>query len=320
MISPPRRGRGPEVPMKETTRNKFKRILRLVAVLVPFLLIVLIGLCILLYPQMSNYINVKNQTRAIDTYESSVSTLDYKDYSSFLQAARDYNTRLAAGSATVKDAFSQGANDESRTGEYWSLLDIDGDGVMGYIEVEKINVRLPIYHGTGEDVLSVGVGHLQGSSLPVGGDGTHAVLSAHTGLPSAELFTDLDQLQLGDTFTLKILGDTLTYQVDQILTVLPEDVDALAIVPGQDYVTLVTCTPYGINTHRLLVRGTRIPNPAEDYSETTISQNSETRKAQTGLQKFGHKLLVGFSNAFEVTLTFFVRASEQVMDLSGVPY
>jgi len=320
MIPPPRRGRDTEVPMKETTRKKLKRILRRTAVLVPFVLIVMIGMCVLLYPQMSNYINVKNQTRAIDTYVDTVSTLNYQDYSSYLQAAREYNARLAAGSTTVKDAFAAGQeNGEAHTGDYWSLLNVDDDDVMGYIEIDKINVQLPIYHGTGEEVLSVGVGHLQGSSLPVGGAGTHAVLSAHTGMPSAQLFTDVDQLQLGDTFALKILGDTLTYQVDQILTVLPSDVDALSIVPGQDYVTLVTCTPYGINTHRLLIRGTRIQNPA-DYSETTISQNSESQKNQTGLQKFGHKLLVGFSGVFEATITFFVRVSERIMDLFGVAY
>lgn len=307
--------------MKEKTRKKLKRILRRAAVLGPFLLIVLIGLNVLLYPQMSNYINVKNQTRAIDTYVNTVSTLNYQDYSSFLQAARAYNTRLAAGSATVKDAFAAGQeNDADHTGDYWSLLNVDNDGVMGYVEIDKINVQLPIYHGTGDEVLSAGVGHLQGSSLPVGGAGTHAVLSAHTGMPSAKLFTDIDQLQIGDTFALKILGDTLTYQVDQILTVLPSDVDALSIVPGEDHVTLVTCTPYGINTHRLLVRGTRIPNPVEDYSETTISKNSETQKKQTGLQKFGHKLLIGFSGAFEATITLFVHVSEHVMDLFGVEY
>ena len=191
---------------------------------------------------------------------------------------------------------------------------------MGYVEIDKINVKLPIYHGTGEEVLSVGVGHLQGSSLPVGGAGTHAVLSAHTGMPSAKLFTDVDQLQLGDTFALKVLGNTLTYQVDQILTVLPNDVDALSIVPDQDYVTLVTCTPYGINTHRLLIRGSRIQNPAGEPTETTISQNSQVQKRQTGLQKFGHKLLVGFSGVFEATITFFVRVSERIMDLFGVAY
>ncbi|MEA4814428.1 MAG: class C sortase [Oscillospiraceae bacterium] len=281
----------------------------------------MIGLNVLLYPKMSNYINEKNQTRAIDTYIDAVSTMDYQDYSAILQAAQEYNVRLAAGSTTVKDAFAAGQEDnDTRTGTYWSLLNVDNDGAMGYVEIDKINVRLPIYHGTGDDVLSDGVGHLQGSSLPVGGAGTHAVLSAHTGMPSAELFTDIDQLQLGDTFAIKVLGDTLTYQVDQILTVLPSDVDALSIVPGQDYVTLVTCTPYGINTHRLLIRGTRIQNPVGETSETTISQNSETQKNQTGLQRFGHKLFVGFSGVFEATITLFVRVSERIMDLFGVAY
>ena len=216
----------------------------------------LLGLGILLYPSVSDYWNSMHQTRAIASYAETVSQLDTAQYDEMWKAAQDYNRSLAQR----ETAFA--LTDEQKAA-YESLLDVSGLGVMGYIEIPEIDCSLPIYHGTEESVLQVAVGHLEWSSLPVGGEGTHCVLSGHRGLPSAKLFTNLDKLAVGDTFLLRVLDEVLTYEVDQILIVEPEQVDALGIVPGEDYCTLVTCTPYGINTHRLLVRGHRVENTPE---------------------------------------------------------
>ena len=197
-----------------------------------------------------------HQTRAIATYAENVAALDNASYDAIWDAARQYNRNLCSRSNSFLLSEEQKA-------EYESLLDISGQGVMGYIEIPEIDVSLPIYHGTEDPVLQVAVGHLEWSSLPVGGESTHCVLSGHRGLPSAKLFTDLDKLREGDTFLLRVLDEILTYEVDQILIVEPQDTAALEIVEGQDYCTLVTCTPYGINTHRLLVRGHRIDNIEE---------------------------------------------------------
>ena len=216
----------------------------------------LLGLGILLYPSVSDYWNSMHQTRAIASYAETVSQLDTAQYDEMWKTAQDYNRSLAQR----ETAFA--LTDEQKAA-YESLLDVSGLGVMGYIEIPGIDCSLPIYHGTEESVLQVAVGHLEWSSLPVGGEGTHCVLSGHRGLPSAKLFTNLDKLAVGDTFLLRVLDEVLTYEVDQILIVEPEQVDALGIVPGEDYCTLVTCTPYGINTHRLLVRGHRVENTPE---------------------------------------------------------
>ena len=215
----------------------------------------LLGLCILLYPAISDYVNSKNQSRAIASYDEALANYQPEDYSAFFEAAEDYNTRL------LEDYINFYAPEKVEG--YWETLDITGTGIMGYIDIDKIKVELPIYHGTSEQVLNVAVGHLEGSSLPIGGKGNHIVMSAHRGLPSATLFTDLDELKIGDTFTITVLDRLLTYEVDQILIVEPTDVEALLPTPGRDYCTLVTCTPYGINTHRLLVRGKRIENIQE---------------------------------------------------------
>lgn len=227
-------------------KKRSDHLLNMVLVLALF-----VGLSLLLYPSVSNYWNSFHQTRAIAAYAENVAQLDNDQYEILWDAARAYN-----------QALSQRENhfllsDEQKT-EYESLLDISGLGVMGYIEIPEINVSLPIYHGTAESVLQVAVGHLEWSGLPVGGESTHCVLSGHRGLPSAKLFTNLDQLQAGDTFLLRVLDEVLTYEVDQILIVEPHETDALLIQEGQDLCTLVTCTPYGINSHRLLVRGHRI--------------------------------------------------------------
>ena len=219
-------------------------------------LLLLAGVSLLLYPSLSDYWNSMHQTRAIASYAETVSQLDTAQYDKMWKAAQDYNRSLAQR----ETAFA--LTDEQKAA-YESLLDVSGLGVMGYIEIPEIDCSLPIYHGTEESVLQVAVGHLEWSSLPVGGEGTHCVLSGHRGLPSAKLFTNLDKLAVGDTFLLRVLDEVLTYEVDQILIVEPEQVDALGIVPGEDYCTLVTCTPYGINTHRLLVRGHRVENTPE---------------------------------------------------------
>lgn len=219
-------------------------------------LLLLAGVSLLLYPSLSDYWNSMHQTRAIASYAETVSQLDTAQYDEMWKAAQDYNRSLAQR----ETAFA--LTDEQKAA-YESLLDVSGLGVMGYIEIPEIDCSLPIYHGTEESVLQVAVGHLEWSNLPMGGEGTHCVLSGHRGLPSAKLFTNLDKLAVGDTFLLRVLDEVLTYEVDQILIVEPEQVDALGIVPGEDYCTLVTCTPYGINTHRLLVRGHRVENTPE---------------------------------------------------------
>ena len=217
------------------------------------LFILFIGLSLLLYPTASDYWNSFHQTRAIATYAENVANLDNNQYDQLWEDARAYNQALPFRSNPYYLSEEQKA-------EYESLLDVSGLGVMGYIEIPEIDVSLPIYHGTEESVLQVAVGHLDWTSLPVGGESTHCVLSGHRGLPSAKLFTNLDKLREGDTFLLRVLDEVLTYEVDQILIVEPQETAALRVVEGKDYCTLVTCTPYGINTHRLLVRGHRVDN------------------------------------------------------------
>ena len=226
-------------------------------------ILLLIGLSLLLYPTVSDYWNSFHQTRAIATYAENVAALDNASYDAIWDAARQYNRNLCSRSNSFLLSEEQKA-------EYESLLDISGQGVMGYIEIPEIDVSLPIYHGTEDPVLQVAIGHLEWSSLPVGGESTHCVLSGHRGLPSAKLFTNLDKLREGDTFLLRVLDEILTYEVDQILIVEPQDTAALEIVEGQDYCTLVTCTPYGINTHRLLVRGRRVETP-DQYKHLRVT-------------------------------------------------
>ena len=216
-------------------------------------LIFLAGLSLLLYPTVSDYWNSLGQSRAITEYAAAVSGMDKEKYDLILKEAREYNQALAAGPVYYN------LSDEERK-VYESQLDVSDNGVIAYIEIPKIHCSLPIYHGTEEGILQKAIGHIEWTSLPVGGDSTHCVLSGHRGLPSARLFTDLDLLQEGDRFILRVMDEVLTYEVDQIRTVLPEELKDLQIVEGQDYCTLVTCTPYGVNSHRLLVRGHRVPN------------------------------------------------------------
>lgn len=210
----------------------------------------LIGLSLLLYPTVSDWWNSKHASRAIIDYAAAWENLTEEDYSALFQAAQAYNREIA------QIDFPLMYHD--RVQGYEETLNVDGSGIMGYVTIEKIKVQLPIYHGTSEGVLQKGVGHLTGTSLPIGGSGNHAVLSAHRGLPSARLFTDLDRMQVGDRFRLTILDQELIYEVDQILTVEPHEVEPLYCVAGEDLCTLITCTPYGVNSHRLLVRGRRV--------------------------------------------------------------
>ena len=237
------------------------------------ILIFLVGLGFISYPTVSNLWNQAHQSRAIATYSKQVEKLDDSENKKMLKAARKYNKSLLKKS----DHWKLSKKDKKK---YESLLDVSGTGIMGYIEVPKIDCSLPIYHGTDEGALQIAIGHLEGSSLPVGGKNTHCVLSGHRGLPSARLFTDLDQMEEGDIFILNILGRKLAYEVDQIRVVLPEEMSDLEVIEGKDLCTLVTCTPYGINTHRLLVRGHRTK-----YVEETVEEKKEvqTKKMDTRL-------------------------------------
>lgn len=219
-------------------------------------LILLGGLSLLLYPTVSDYWNSFTQSRVVASYAESVSGLGDEVYSQIWQQARDFNASMKLR----ENLYQLTSADEEA---YNSALNVGGNGVMGYIEIPTIDVYLPIYHGTSDPVLQVAIGHIEWTSLPTGGESTHCVLSGHRGLPSAKLFTNLDKLVVGDCFHLKILNEVLTYEVDRVLIVLPEDISGLQIEEGQDYCTLLTCTPYGINTHRLLVRGHRIANTEE---------------------------------------------------------
>lgn len=230
-----------------------KKFLKKHLVEIILVLILLAGLCLILYPTVSDWWNSFHQTRAIASYVEDVENTSEEERQALLEAARAYNDMLAkAGNSFILS--------EEEEAEYMSLLDVSGTGIMGYIQIPAIGVDLPIYHGVDETILQIAVGHIAGSSLPIGGPSTHCLLSGHRGLPSAKLFTDLDQMVEGDVFLLNVLNETYTYQVDQIRIVLPEEVEELAIEEGKDYCTLITCTPYGVNTHRILIRGHRIDN------------------------------------------------------------
>lgn len=223
---------------------------------------IIVGILILLYPTISNFLVERNASRAVSNYDAAVSNLTDERYAQMLAEAHAYNAQLAglSGIPAAEGGADPGAVDAAALRDsYMQLLNLSGDGMMGYITIPRLDETMPIYHTTEEKVLQVATGHIETSSLPVGGASTHAAISGHRGLPSAKLFTELDKMQLGDIFYVKVLKETFAYQVDQILTVLPEETEALAIEPRADYVTLVTCTPYAINSHRLLVRARAIP-------------------------------------------------------------
>lgn len=226
------------------------------------ILVFFAGLSLLLYPSLSDYWNSFHASQAVATYSEEVRNLNADKYGRLIREAREYNAALPGR----YKAFFLSESDRST---YNALLDVNGTGVMGYIEIPTIQISLPIYHGTEDEVLQIAVGHLDWSSLPVGGEGTHCVLSGHRGLPSAKLFTNLDKLVAGDKFVIRVLDEVMTYEVDQILIVEPNDLSALAIEKGKDLCTLVTCTPYGVNSHRLLVRGHRVENESEEIRVTS---------------------------------------------------
>ena len=259
----------------------------------------LLALLITLYPIISNYVNEKYASEIHTAYEE---IIQQADNSALLEAKKQaiaYNEAITPG--TAGEAYSQAAlTDASR--DYESQLNIAGDGTMGYVEIPKISVNLPIYHGTGNDSLERGVGHLLGSSLPVGGESTHAILTGHSGMATQKMFTDLEQLAVGDVFYLHILDETLAYQVDSIKTVLPYDTSLLGIVSGKDYCTLVTCTPYGVNTHRLLVRGTRIPYEKAEVIVEETAQEEQPRSSWEG------KYLLGLFLGVLAVLILFLAA------------
>ena len=259
----------------------------------------LLALLITLYPVISNYVNERYASEIHTAYEE---IIQQADNSALLEAKKQaiaYNEAITPG--TAGEAYSQAAlTDASK--DYESQLNIAGDGTMGYVEIPKISVNLPIYHGTGNDSLERGVGHLLGSSLPVGGESTHAILTGHSGMATQKMFTDLEQLAVGDVFYLHILDETLAYQVDSIKTVLPYDTSLLGITSGRDYCTLVTCTPYGVNTHRLLVRGTRI---AYEEAEVIVEETAQEEQPQS---RWEERYLLGLLLGVLAVLILFLAA------------
>ncbi len=252
-----------------------------ILLIIIFALLFLASLCTVLYPYISNYLADQRQAAVVSQYESEVETVQDAEISAILEAARDYNAALAGGQA-------------DSVADYDDLLNLTGSGIMGIVTIPPIGVELPIYHGT--QSLELGALHLQGTSLPVGGKSTHCVISAHSGMSTEVMFTDLDQLAEGDVFYMKVSSETLAYEVDRILTVLPDDTDPLMIVPGEDYCTLLTCTPYGVNTHRLLVRGHRIAYDPNDAG--VIEQTPANKKQSTWMQQYLRGILCGFIFVF----------------------
>lgn len=237
----------------------------------------ILGTVLTAYPFLSNYLYEHRQEQVIFQYQQEVEELDNPRLEEARAQAESYNQVLRESHFTITEPFDPESVQSEAGSTYSELLDLAGDGLMGYVEIPAISVYLPIYHGTSDYVLQNGVGHLENTSLPIGGEGTHAVLSAHSGLSDKKLFTDLILLEEGDVFYLHVLDETLAYQVDQIQTVLPYETESLQIVSGEDYVTLVTCTPYGVNSHRLLVRGTAIPYVPEEKEQAPmqiVSQDS----------------------------------------------
>lgn len=263
--------------------------------IVPFL-IVIFGLILLAYPFISNYVFEKSASSKVHSYEQKADTMDQGKINRMFQEAKKYNDDLRKSLVQMTDPFKlKQKNGENL--EYQKILDIDGNGIMGYVKIPCISVELPVYHGTSAEVLEHGVGHLATSSFPIGGKSTHSVLTGHTGLSSARLFTDLTQMKEGDLFFIHVLDRDLAYKVDQIVVVKPEDTTKLQIVQGKDYVTLVTCTPYGVNDHRLLVRGVRTR-----YEKKQEEKKSRNRESQW-MSVYKRAVLIGLTIVFGIVLT-----------------
>ncbi|SHJ82982.1 sortase A [Hathewaya proteolytica DSM 3090] len=261
----------------------------------------LLGLGLLLYPTVSDLWNKYRQSKAIADYEDKVHHISKEDYSKILTKAQSYNQRVSSNEFPATEEEVMGGK------EYNDILNLNGSGMMGYIKIDKIDVRLAIYHGIGEPVLQAGVGHMPWTSLPVGGNSTHAVLSGHRGLPSAKLFSDLDKMKIGDIFYIYVLDQVLAYEVDQIKTVEPTDTEELKIVQGKDYMTLVTCTPYGINTHRLLIRGTRVPY------EKTIAEKTSAGRDATVIAPVNVAAAIAIPIIMVIVLIFLIRKRMHIM-------
>lgn len=255
-----------------------------------------IALMLMMYPFIANYLFEHKTDSVVDSVQQTAEKLDDSEQKAEIEKAMRYNESLANGHVVLTDPFKEEKTEED-TAEYESLLNLTNDGVMGTVEIPSINISLPIYHGTSDAILKKGAGHLQGTSLPVGGASTHTVITGHTGLSNAKLFTDLTELDKGDIFFLEVMGEKLAYQVDQIKVVLPTEMDDLKIIPGEDYCTLLTCTPYGVNTHRLLVRGKRT-----DYQEAVDAAKSEKPK------KAESKWMSEYKRALAISVAFFVAS------------
>ncbi len=267
-------------------------------------LIFIIGLGIMLYPIISNLYIEHHQGNIIDEYNKTVESMPDDTLEKEREKAEGYN-KMLTGNMVITDPFDPEAQKKlEENSDYYNILNIGNDNIIGYIKIPKINVSLPIYHGTSEDVLKRGVGHLQNTSFPIGGEGTHAVLSGHTGLSSAKLFTDLDKLEEGELFFIEVLGEKLAYKIDQIKIVEPSETSDLVIKSGEDYVTLVTCTPYGINSHRLLVRGTRIPYTEDVEKEAKNEENSKVKS--TWRDEYFKALAVGLGGLSILGVIFII--------------
>lgn len=266
-------------------------------------LVLITGLGVLVYPFVSNMLHDRKQDEIITEYDEKLENLDQEERNAMLAEVREYNESLL-GNVVLTDPFDPAAM-EKQNEEYDSILNVDGNGVMAYLEIPRIDLYEAVYHGTSDEVLARGIGHLMNTSLPVGGEGTHAVLSGHTGLPEAELFTNLEQVEEGDIFYIHVLGETLAYEADQIKVVEPSDTSDLLIEQGKDYVTLVTCTPYGINSHRLLVRGHRVPY-TEELRDAGDAQAAEGVDGESWKEVYGRALLEGVLIALAILGIFLV--------------
>ena len=261
------------------------------------ILLGMISLCITLYPLIGNYLSEKNKSTVLTEYAQAVDELEDDSIQEMLSSAQAYNDSLTPGAFSMENLFSQ-AGQALAAETYYDLLTVSSDGIMGYVEIPKIAVYLPIYHGTESDVLDVGIGHLVGSSLPIGGESTHTVLTGHSGMARERMFSDLDQLKSGDVFYLHVLNETLAYEVDQTKIVLPENTEYLGIERGQDYCTLITCFPFGVNTHRLLVRGHRV-----EYTESTDETTQEIDdKAEPVASTWERQYIKGLMIAFVIMI------------------
>ena len=285
---------------------------RLTMILLAGILCGIIALGITLYPLVGNYVSSKNKSTVLTEYSASVEQLEDDSIYEMLGEARAYNETLTPGAISIENVFTQ-EGQQYAAEDYYDLLNIKAAGVMGYVEIPKIAVYLPIYHGTESDVLEVGIGHLIGSSLPVGGESTHAILTGHSGMARERMFSDLDQLKAGDVFYLHVLNQALAYEVDQTKIVLPDNTDYLGIEKGEDLCTLVTCTPFGVNTHRLLVRGHRVP-----YTESTDETNNEIEdNAEPVVSTWERQYIKGLSIGLAILLISMILARMTIFRKRG---